>query len=142
MKRTYIDASVLIAAFQGKTADSQRALRVLDDPDRELVFSDYLRLELLTKALLATRVSSAPQSLANLHVRGLKWIVMNVWEVHCDMTNGGWTYERLSFSKYNGTYENWTLVSSTMLQDAVIQAAFIWAYNSQEELINIVPWWN
>jgi len=70
------------------------------------------------------------------------YTIENVGEVYCDMTNGGWTYEALGFGGYNSTYEDWTLVSSTMLQDAVIQAAFIWAYNSQDGLINIVPGWN
>ena len=49
MKRTYIDANVLIAAFQGEESIAQRALRVLDDPDRKLIVSDYLRLEVLPK---------------------------------------------------------------------------------------------
>ena len=49
MKRTYIDANVLIAAFRGEESVAQRALRVLDDPDRKLVVSDYLRLEVLPK---------------------------------------------------------------------------------------------
>jgi len=49
MKRTYIDASVLIAAFRGKGESGKRALEVLDDSDRALVVSDYLRLEVLPK---------------------------------------------------------------------------------------------
>ena len=49
MKRTYIDASMLLAAFQGKDDTSRRALEVLDDPGRILVVSDYLRLEVLPK---------------------------------------------------------------------------------------------
>jgi predicted nucleic acid-binding protein len=49
MKRTYIDANVLIAAFRGEEQVAQRALRVLDDPGRKLVVSDYLRLEVLPK---------------------------------------------------------------------------------------------
>lgn len=49
MKRTYIDVNVLIAAFQGEESVAQRALRVLDDPERKLVVSDYLRLEVLPK---------------------------------------------------------------------------------------------
>jgi predicted nucleic acid-binding protein len=47
--RTYIDANILIAAFQGKDSVAQRALQVLDDPNRKLVVSDYLRLEVLPK---------------------------------------------------------------------------------------------
>jgi len=51
MKRTYIDANVLIAAFQGKNAVAERAFKVLDDPDRALVVSDYVRLEVLPKPI-------------------------------------------------------------------------------------------
>ncbi len=49
MKRTYIDAGVLIEAFRGNNPGAQRALRILDDPDRGFVVSDYLRLEVLPK---------------------------------------------------------------------------------------------
>jgi len=49
MKRTYIDANVLIAAFQGESAVAKRAFMVLDDPNRALVISEYLRLEVLPK---------------------------------------------------------------------------------------------
>lgn len=49
MKRTYIDAGVLIEAFRGTNPRAVRALRVLDDPDRKFVVSDYLRLEVLPK---------------------------------------------------------------------------------------------
>lgn len=49
MKRTYIDANVLIAAFQGDESISRPAMEVLTDPERALVVSDYLRLEVLPK---------------------------------------------------------------------------------------------
>lgn len=55
MKRTYIDASVLIAAFQGKEPTFRRALEVLDDPKRHLIVSDYLRLEVLPKPTFLKR---------------------------------------------------------------------------------------
>ncbi|MGC8907053.1 MAG: type II toxin-antitoxin system VapC family toxin [Desulfomonilaceae bacterium] len=48
-KRTYVDASVLIAAFQGEGATAQRAFAILDDPDRTFIVSDYLRLEVIPK---------------------------------------------------------------------------------------------
>lgn len=47
--RTYLDSSVLIAAFRGDSAVAVRALEVLDDPERQFVVSDYLRLEVLPK---------------------------------------------------------------------------------------------
>jgi hypothetical protein len=43
--RTYIDCGVLIAAARGVGRTQQRALAVLADESRELVSSDYVRLE-------------------------------------------------------------------------------------------------
>lgn len=53
--RTYIDACILIAAFQGKKTISERALKLLDDPKRNLVVSDFLRLEVLPKPIYHKR---------------------------------------------------------------------------------------
>ncbi len=55
MKRTYIDAGVLIMAFQGQAPAARRALAVLDDPGRSLVVSDYLRLEVLPQPMYNCR---------------------------------------------------------------------------------------
>lgn len=54
-KRTYIDANVLIAAFRGEEKVAHRALQVLDDPNRKIVVSDYLRLEVLPKPTFLRR---------------------------------------------------------------------------------------
>lgn len=48
-KRTYIDANVLIAAFRGKGELGRRAMAILDDPDRTLVVSDAVWLEVQPK---------------------------------------------------------------------------------------------
>jgi predicted nucleic acid-binding protein len=50
-KRTYLDTGVLFAAFRGEPDTRIRALTVLSDPAREFVTSDYLRLEMLPKAI-------------------------------------------------------------------------------------------
>lgn len=55
MKRTYVDANILIAAFKGEGGAAQRALQVLDDPDSKLVVSDYVRLEVLPKPTFHNR---------------------------------------------------------------------------------------
>jgi hypothetical protein len=47
---TSIDVGVLIAAARSATRLSDKALAVLDDPTREFVASEYLRLEVLPKA--------------------------------------------------------------------------------------------
>lgn len=51
MKRTYIDAGVLIAAVRGSGPIAQRALDILDDPDREFASSIFVKLEVLPKAI-------------------------------------------------------------------------------------------
>lgn len=48
-RRTYVDSSVLIAAFRGEEPTAERALRILEDPERTLVVSGYVRLEVLPK---------------------------------------------------------------------------------------------
>src|SRR6266498_1210640 len=45
--KTFLDAGVLIAACKGQTEDSQRALALLNDPNREFIASTFLKLELL-----------------------------------------------------------------------------------------------
>jgi len=47
--RTFLDANVLIAAFRGKNDIARRAFAIIDDPNREFVSSDFLRLELVPK---------------------------------------------------------------------------------------------
>jgi predicted nucleic acid-binding protein len=49
-KRTYIDSNLLIVAYQGNCQLSQRAIDILDNPDRLLVVSDAIRLEVQPKA--------------------------------------------------------------------------------------------
>jgi len=47
---TYLDANVLISAAKGTEENSLKALAIIDDPDREFVASQLLRLEVLPKA--------------------------------------------------------------------------------------------
>ncbi len=47
--KTFVDANVLISAFRGKEEVSEKALKVLDDPEREFIVSNYLRLEVIPK---------------------------------------------------------------------------------------------
>jgi predicted nucleic acid-binding protein len=50
MKRTYVDAGVLIRAARGNANLSAPALEVLCDPEREFVSSALVRLEVLPRA--------------------------------------------------------------------------------------------
>ena len=51
MTRTFLDAGVLIAAARGRRIIAVRAHAILDDPERIFVTSDYIRMEVLPKAL-------------------------------------------------------------------------------------------
>jgi len=51
MTRSFLDAGVLIAAARGAGDIPARAHAILDDPARSFIASDYVRMELLPKAL-------------------------------------------------------------------------------------------
>ncbi len=48
-RRTYLDANVLIAAWNGDAESRGWARAVLDDPERQLLTSDFVRLDVLPK---------------------------------------------------------------------------------------------
>jgi predicted nucleic acid-binding protein len=48
-RRTFVDSGVLLAAFKAGGELAENALAVLDDPERQFVTSDFVRLELLPK---------------------------------------------------------------------------------------------
>ncbi|MDR0563321.1 MAG: PIN domain-containing protein [Azoarcus sp.] len=50
-KRTYLDSGVLLAAFKGGEGVFQCAMQILDDPDRILLVSDAVWLEIMPKPL-------------------------------------------------------------------------------------------
>jgi len=48
---TYLDANVLIAAARGTDDVHRKAMEIIDEPNREFATSEFLRLEVLPKAL-------------------------------------------------------------------------------------------
>lgn len=50
MKTTFVDSSLLIAVAKGEKDIYEKALEIIDDPDREFVSSVYVKLETLPKA--------------------------------------------------------------------------------------------
>ncbi|MDR2127768.1 MAG: PIN domain-containing protein [Burkholderiaceae bacterium] len=50
-RRTYLDACLLIAAFRGQKHINERAMAILEDPERSLVLSDAVWLEVMPKPL-------------------------------------------------------------------------------------------
>ncbi len=59
MTRTFVGAGVLIAAARGQGPIAERALALLEDPDREFVASRFLQLEVLPKAVYHRRQKEA-----------------------------------------------------------------------------------
>jgi hypothetical protein len=56
---TFVDAGVLIAAARGRTDVSAQAMAILDDPDRSFASSDFIRLEVLPKAIFNGKSAEA-----------------------------------------------------------------------------------
>lgn len=50
-RRTYLDANILIAAWQASDPLGSRALAILDDPNRQLLVSEAVWLEIMPKPL-------------------------------------------------------------------------------------------
>lgn len=59
MKRTFIDAGVLVAAARGVGEISEKALEVLQDSDREFASSIFIKLEVLPKAVYNLQTDEA-----------------------------------------------------------------------------------
>ena len=51
MTRTFLDAGVLIAAIRGTPEVAERAMELLNDPERHFVSSEFVQLEVLPKAV-------------------------------------------------------------------------------------------
>ena len=59
MTITFVDAGVLIAAARGQADVSARAMAILDDPNRSFASSNFVRLEVLPKALFNRKTTEA-----------------------------------------------------------------------------------
>jgi predicted nucleic acid-binding protein len=55
LTRTFLDAGILIAAVRGQEREAVRALAILEDPERNFLTSDFLRMEVLPKAIYYQR---------------------------------------------------------------------------------------
>lgn len=51
MLKTFLDSGVLLAALRSLGRDRERALGVLEDPNRQFLTSPFVHLELLPKAI-------------------------------------------------------------------------------------------
>jgi predicted nucleic acid-binding protein len=82
-KRTYIDANLLIAAFRGEGPLGQRAIEILDDPDRTLVASDAVWLEVQPKPRYEKRQQEIDFYDTVLdQAEHLKWSIGTLYRAH------------------------------------------------------------
>ena len=51
MLRTFLDAGILIAATRSVGSDRERALQLLEEPDRVFLTSPFVHLEVVPKAI-------------------------------------------------------------------------------------------
>jgi predicted nucleic acid-binding protein len=59
MTITFVDAGVLIAAVRGRTEVSAQAMAIFDDPERTFASSEFVRLEVVPKALFNRKSQEA-----------------------------------------------------------------------------------
>ena len=59
MTVTFVDAGVLIAAARGRADVFARAMEILDDPERTFASSEFVRLEVLPKAVFNRKSEEA-----------------------------------------------------------------------------------
>jgi predicted nucleic acid-binding protein len=64
MIRTFLDSGVLIAAARGKRTISNVAMQIFDDPERVYLSSDFVKLEVLPKAIYHKNTEEASFYLA------------------------------------------------------------------------------
>lgn len=89
-KRTYIDANLLIAAFRGKGELGQRALEIIDDPERILVISDAVRLEVQPKPRYEKQQQEIDFYEAVLHqAEHIEWRTETLYRAHHLAENHG-----------------------------------------------------
>jgi len=58
-RRTAIDANLLIAAWSGRSTLFEQALVILEDPERVLIVSDALWLEVMPKAIYHAKIEES-----------------------------------------------------------------------------------
>ncbi len=59
MKITFIDSGVLITAARGVGEDSEKALEILADSSREFASSEFIKMEVMPKAIYNRKTAEA-----------------------------------------------------------------------------------
>jgi len=59
MKITFIDSGVLVTAARGVGEDSEKALEILADSSREFASSEFIKMEVIPKAIYNRKIAEA-----------------------------------------------------------------------------------
>lgn len=59
MKITFIDSGVLVTAARGVREDSEKALSILEDSSREFASSEFIKMEVIPKAIYNRKTAEA-----------------------------------------------------------------------------------
>lgn len=59
MKITFIDSGVLVTAARGVGEDSEKALEILADSNREFASSEFIKMEVIPKAIYNRKTAEA-----------------------------------------------------------------------------------
>jgi predicted nucleic acid-binding protein len=59
MKITFIDSGVLVTAARGLGEDSEKALSILEDSNREFASSEFIKMEVIPKAIYNRKTAEA-----------------------------------------------------------------------------------
>lgn len=82
-KRTYVDSNLLLAAWLGKDAIWLRAMEILDDPDRELIVSDAVWLEVIPKPCYHNNQEEIDfYTEVFAHADYIKWNIETLYHAH------------------------------------------------------------
>ncbi|MBD2387897.1 type II toxin-antitoxin system VapC family toxin [Cylindrospermum sp. FACHB-282] len=88
MKITFIDAGVLVTAARGVGEMSEKALSILEDSEREFAASDFVKLEVLPKAIYNRQTTEAEFyeaffSAVTYWANDLEQIVEDAYKIGC-----------------------------------------------------------
>jgi hypothetical protein len=82
-KRAYVHFNLLVAAWLGENDISLRAMEVVDDPDRELIVSDAVWLEVMPKPCCHNKQNEIDfYAEVFAHADNVKWNIETQYRAH------------------------------------------------------------
>ncbi|NJL64463.1 MAG: type II toxin-antitoxin system VapC family toxin [Methylacidiphilales bacterium] len=88
MKITFIDSGVLVTAARGVGEDSEKALDILADSSREFASSDFVKMEVIPKAIYNGKTAESEFyelffSAVTYWANDLEKLIQNAYDIGC-----------------------------------------------------------